>query len=580
MNELPIAGSYRPTLMGREGVVASGHYLASLAAQRILDQGGNAVDAGVAAGLCTCVLQTDMVDLAGVAPIIIYLAEHDRVVTISGLGRWPRAASVEYFQTRHGGRIPIGVERSITPGAPDAWITALERFGTMRLADVTEDAITLAERGFPMHHFMASNLREGAEQMRQWASSASIFLPGGQPPEAGEVFVQKDLGRTMRRLVAAEASARAASREAGLEAARDLFYRGDIAREITTFYQAEGGLLAYDDLGSFRAQVEDPVRVRFHEYEIYTCGPWCQGPVLAQALSLLEGDDLKALGLNSPAYVHVLTEALKLAFADRERYYGDPEFVDVPMEALLSEAYAAERRRLISPDRAQPGMPPAGLPGRENGAAIAGRSLHPAPEPAAADLLDTSYLCVVDRHGNVFSATPSDGCTQAPVVPGTGLVISTRGSQSWAVPGHASAVAPGKRPRLTPCPAIVFRHGKPYMPIGTPGGDVQCQAMLQAFLNVAVFGMLPQAAIEAPRFATYSYPGSFEPHAYQPDELRIERRLAAEVGGALVDRGHRVVTWPDWTWRAGGVCAITIDRDRGVLAAGADPRRTCYAIGW
>ena len=580
MSELPISGSYRPTIMGTHGVVASGHYFASLAAQRILDRGGNAVDAGVAAGLCTCVLQIDMVDLAGVAPIMIYLAEQDRVVTISGLGRWPRAASVEYFRKRHDGRIPIGVERCITPAAPDAWITALREFGTMSLADVMQDAITLAERGFPMHHFMAANLQDGAEQMSRWKSSAEIFLPGGRPPAPGEVFVQKDLGRTMRRMVAAEASARSRGREAGLEAARDLFYRGEIAREIAAFYQSEGGLLTYDDLASFHAQVEEPVRARFHEYDVYTCGPWCQGPVLAQALTLLADYDLRALGLNSPAYVHVLTEALKLAFADRERYYGDPEFVDVPIEALLSTDYARERRGLIHPDKAHAGMPPAGAPGRGNGAAVPWRGLQPAMEPAGTDLLDTSYLCVVDRDGNVFSATPSDGCTQAPVVPGTGFVVSTRGSQSWAVDGHASSVAPGKRPRLTPCPAMVFKQGKPYMPIGTPGGDVQCQSMLQVFLNVAVFGMLPQAAIEMPRFATYSYPGSFEPHAYQPDELRVERRLAETVGGALADKGHRVVTWPDWTWKAGGVCAITIDPSSGVLSAGADPRRTSYALGW
>jgi len=566
--------------MGMQGVVASGHYLASLAAQRILDRGGNAIDAGVAAGLCTCVLQTDMVDLAGVAPIIIYLAHEDRVVTISGLGRWPQAASVEYFQKHHDGRIPVGVERCITPGAPDAWITALEEFGTMSLADVMRDAITLAERGFPMHHFMAGNLQEGAAQMRQWASSAAIFLPGGRPPEPGEVFVQRDLGRTMRRFVAAEASARNRGREAGLQAARDAFYRGDMAREIAAFYQSQGGLLTYDDLASFRAQIEAPVRVSFHEYDIYTCGPWCQGPVLAQVLSLLAEYDLQALGHNSPAYVHVLTEALKLTFADRERYYGDPEFVDVPMQALLSQEYAAERRQLIQLDKAQTGMPPAGVPGRGNGAAVPWRGLISMPEPAMTDLLDTSYLCVVDQQGNVFSATPSDGCTQAPVVPGTGLVVSTRGSQSWAVEGHASAVAPGKRPRLTPCPAMVFKNGKPYMPLGTPGGDVQCQSMLQVFLNVAVFGMLPQAAIEAPRFSTYSYPGSFEPHAYQPDELRIERRLAEQVGTTLADKGHKVVTWPDWTWKAGGVCTITIDHESGVLAAGADPRRMSYAIGW
>ena len=231
------------------------------------------------------------------------------------------------------------------------------------------------------------------------------------------------------------------------------------------------------------------------------------------------------------------------------------------------------------PRRAHAGMPPAGDPRRGNGSAAPWSHLTPA-QPAGVETLDTTYVCAVDRRGNIFSATPSDGCLSAPVTPGTGLGVSSRGSQSWVVEGHPSSVAPGKRPRLTPCPAIVFKDGKPFMPLGTPGGDVQCQAMLQVFLNVAVFGMAPQAAIEAPRFATYSYPGSFEPHEYHADELRIERGLAAEVGDAMTGKGHKVVTWPDWTWKAGGVCTITIDHASGVLAAGADPRRMGYAIGW
>jgi gamma-glutamyltranspeptidase/glutathione hydrolase len=578
MSELPIAGSYRPTIMGTQGVIASGHYLASLAGQRILDRGGNAVDAGVAAGLCICVLQTDMVNLAGVAPIMVYLAAEDRVVTISGLGRWPQAASVAYFQEHCGGHIPPGVLRCVTPGAPDAWITALEEYGTMSLGEIIQDAITLAEQGFAMHPFMAFNLREAVAQFRQWESNAAIFLPGGRLPESGALFIQRDLGRTMRRLVAAESSARLQGRQAGLQAAREEFYRGDIAREIAAFYQSQDGLLTYEDLAAFHVQIEAPVRVSFREYEIYTCGPWCQGPVLAQVLALLEGYDLKALGHNSPAYVHLLTEALKLAFADRERYYGDPEFVEVPLQAMLSQEYVEARRQLLRPDTAHPDMPPAGDPWHGNATMAPWHSLSPRQETVEA--LDTSYVCAVDRHGNVFSATPSDGCLSAPITPGTGLGVSSRGSQSWAVEGHASAIAPGKRPRLTPCPAIVFKNGKPFMPLGTPGGDVQCQAMLQVFLNIAVFGMLPQAAIEAPRFSTYSYPGSFEPHAYHPGELRIEQRLASEVGHSLADKGHKVVSWPDWTWRAGGVCTITIDRERGILAAGADPRRMSYAMGW
>jgi gamma-glutamyltranspeptidase/glutathione hydrolase len=561
-------------------MVSSGHYLASLAGERILAQGGNAIDAGVAAGLCLCVLQTDMVNLAGVAPIMVYLGDQDRVVTISGLGRWPQAASVGYFQEHCGGRIPQGVLRCITPGAPDAWITALEEYGSMSLAAVMQEAMQLAEEGFPMHPFMAANLRHGAPGFEHWESSAGIFVPGGRTPEPGEIFVQRDLGRTMRRMIEAEAGARHQGRKAGLQAAREAFYRGDIAREIAAFYASQGGLLTYEDLASFRVQLEGPVRASFREYDIYTCGPWCQGPALAQVVTLLEGYDLEALGHNSTAYVHLLTEALKLVFADRERYYGDPEFVEVPMQAMLSQEYAAARRQLISPEKANPGMPPAGDPWQGNGVAAPWSGTVLTEGATASEVLDTTYVCAVDQQGNVFSATPSDSCMNGPVTPGTGLIVSTRGSQSWAVEGHASAVAPGKRPRLTPCPAIVFKHGKPFLPLGTPGGDVQCQAMLQVFLNVAVFGMEPQAAVEAPRFATYSYPGSFEPHDYLPDEVRIERRLATQVGDELAGKGHKVVAWPDWVWRAGAVCTIAIDQQNGLLAAGADPRRMSYAIGW
>jgi gamma-glutamyltranspeptidase/glutathione hydrolase len=311
MQELPIAGAYRPTIMGTQGMVSSGHYLASLAGERVLARGGNAIDAGVAAGLCLCVLQTDMVNLAGVAPMIVYLADADRVVTLSGLGRWPRAASVAYFQEHCGGRIPLGVLRCVTPGGLDAWVTALSEYGTMGLAEVMQDAMALAEQGFPMHPFMAANLRDSVATFRQWPSSAEIFLPSGRLPEPGEIFVQRDLGRTMRRLLEAEVGARHGGRQAALQAARDAFYRGDIARDIAAFYQSQGGLLTYEDLAAFRVQIEEPVRISFREYDILTCGPWCQGPVLAQVLTLLDGYDLEALGHNSAAYVHLLTEALK-----------------------------------------------------------------------------------------------------------------------------------------------------------------------------------------------------------------------------------------------------------------------------
>ena len=546
----------------------------------MLLSGGNAIDAGVAAGLCLCVLESDMANFAGVAPIMIYQAEHRRVLTISGLGRWPAQATVGFFAENCESKIPMGVLRCVSPGAPDAWIVALKEFGTRSFEEVATEAIELAENGFSMHPFMSANIRRSAKRISAWPSSSSIFLPEGRVPGVDEVFLQRDLARTLHRLVEAERAARGSGREAGLEAVRQRFYRGDLAEEISAFFETEGGLLRYEDLASFRVQIENAVAVQFHDYTIYTCGPWCQGPVLGQVLQLLHPYDLQRLGHNSLEYVHLLTEALKLAFADREAFYGDPEFVSVPIDELLSPRYAAARRGLIDGNRAHPGMPPAG----QDLLLDVGGNPTNAPSfevgSASANTPDTTYVCVVDGQGNVFSATPSDGCLNGPVTPGTGLGISTRGSQSWVLEGHASAVAPGKRPRLTPCPALIFKNGRPYMPLGTPGGDVQCQAMLQVFLNVAVFGMSPQAAIEAPRFATYSFPGSFEPHDYLPGELRVEGRLNSEIGEGLAEKGHHVIDWPDWTWMAGGVCAITIDHDRGLLAAGADPRRMGYAIGW
>lgn len=313
----------------------------------------------------------------------------------------------------------------------------------------------------------------------------------------------------------------------------------------------------------------------FGDIEIFACGPWCQGPSLPQALNLLDPVELVRMGHNSPAYIHTLAEALKLAFADRDAYYGDPRFVDVPMDGLLSKAYAEERRKLINPGRAQPEMPAAGRPDDRT----------PWRQPLTAEAgwippeLDTSFCCVVDKQGNIFSATPSDGSYNAPVVPGLGIIASSRGSQSWANPDHPSGVAPGKRPRLTPNPAIALRRGRMAMPFGSPGGDVQVQAMLQVFLNIHVFGMDVQEAVEAPRYASYSFPSSFEPHAYHPGRLNLEARIDKASGEALRLLGHNVQWWPEWTWLAGSVCTVLADYEKGTMHGGADPRRPSYALG-
>jgi len=305
--------------------------------------------------------------------------------------------------------------------------------------------------------------------------------------------------------------------------------------------------------------------------------------VLPQVLNLLEGFDLASLRHNSSAYIHLLTEALKLVYADRERYYGDPEFVDVPLDGLLAKAYAKQRREKIDPEKAYPEMPPYGNPWAFSRQRPGWQTPTRAPEPSEVDgpeSLDTTYLCVVDRFGNVFSATPSDGSNSSPIIPGAGFVASPRGSQSWADPAHASSIQPWKRPRLTPNPALVLKDGKPCMAFGTPGGDVQCQAMLQAFLNIVTFGLDPQQAVEAPRFTTASFPNSFEPHAYHPGRLTVEASVPAGVHAELEAKGHKVQRWPERAWRAGAVCAIVIDPETGVLKAAADPRRQNYALVW
>jgi gamma-glutamyltranspeptidase/glutathione hydrolase len=567
--------------MGTRHMAVAGHYGAAHAAFVVLEAGGNAVDAGVAAGIALEVLQPDIVSVAGVAPIMLYDAASEQITTISGLGWWPKAADPEYFRREHGGRIPDGLRRTVVPAAPDAWITALERFGTMSFGDVAMAGLRFAREGFPMYPLLADMIALHESDYARWPSNAAIYLPGGRPPRAGELFVQADLAATLGFMVEEERAHLSGGRAAGLAAARNAFYKGDIAAKIAAFHRENDGWLTLDDMSDFRVAIEPALRTRFADWEVYTSGPWCQGPALIQALNLLDPAELTTLGHNSTDYVHVMVEAIKLAFADRERWYGDPRFVEVPIERLISTEYAAARRGLIRPGVAWPEMPPAGDPHSQAGkiGLSAEQQTGSTGVPHAAPR-DTSYVCVVDRWGNAFSATPSDVSFDAPVIPGTGLSVSTRGSQSWTDAAHASCLAPGKRPRLTPNPAIAIRRGETVMPFGTPGGDVQIQAMLQVFLNQALFGMDPQVAAEAPRFASYSFPDSFEPHDYFPGRLQIEGRIDSKAGDTLKRYGHDVQWWPEKTWRAGSVCSIRADRRSGLLVGGADPRRSGYAVGW
>jgi len=567
-------------VMGRKWMVAAGHPLAAQAAARVLATGGNAIDAGVAAGFMLGVVHPDMVCFAGVAPILVHLASTGETYEVSGVGPYPRRASAEYFRTKHGGDIPIGLLRTVVPSSPDSWCVALERWGTRSFAEAVAGALECAEHGFPTSAFSASIMASNAERYKRFPTSAAIFLPGGRPHAAGQLFVQAELAATIKEMVAAEQQARGRGRAGAIRAARDAFYKGDIAGRIADYHAREGGLLTREDLAEFQAEVAPALRTTFHDYEVAACGFWCQGPVLLQMLNLIEAYDWPALGHNTPRGLHLLVEAMKLAFADREAYYGDPRFVKVPVEALLSKAYAELRRGLIREDRAWPDMPPAGDP--EGKAAV--RNGHgaasPVGAPSRAGTLDTSYVSVIDAEGNAFSATPSDpGGVDSPVIPGVGCVVSPRGSQGWLVPGHASEVMGGKRPRLTPAPSLVLRDGRAFMAFGTPGGDVQQQAMLQVLLNITAFGMAPQQAVEAPRLATRSFPDSFWPHANSPGRLDVEARIAPETRAALASLGHVITDWPDYDWRAGAVCASVVGKD-GIRLGGADPRRGAHAIGW
>ncbi len=573
-------------MTGVQHMVSSGHYLATAAGFRILEQGGNATDAGVAAGIAINVTLPQWTGFGGVAPIIIHDAASGETVSISGLGRWPGAASIDYFNRQHGGELPGGVLRTVTPAAADAWLTALRLYGTMTFEQVVTPALEIAEHGFPIPATLQSALARTGDSLigdsdgdGRWPSTAAVFFPGGRRPDVGDILAQKDLARTFRRLIEVERDHAGQGREAALQAARDFFYKGEIAEEMVRFIQEQGGLLAMEDLAAFSVGVDTPPSIDYKGIQVYACGPWCQGPVNLQTLQILEGFDLKGMGHNSTAYAHTVLEALKLAFSDRESYVGDPDFVDVPMDGLLSKSYAAERRETIDPERATSAMPIPGDPWPHMGMP-ASNGHRKRPDAVAGGLpADTSYACVIDRWGNAFSATPSDSLGTSPIVPGLGFIVSSRGSQTWLDPEHPSALAPGKRPRLTPNPALAMRNGKPLMPFGTPGGDVQPQSMVQLFLNVVEFGMDVQQAVEAPRFSTWSFPNSFWPHAYHPGLVGAEARMSQQVLGDLSRMGHKVEVWDDFTPRMGCLCAVQVDHKRGGLSAGADPRRDGYAMG-
>ncbi|MFC1803953.1 gamma-glutamyltransferase family protein [Thermoproteota archaeon] len=568
------SGWHRPIVMGTSTMVSSGHHLASLAGIDILKKGGNAIDAGVAMGLCINVVQPVFTNFGGVAPIMIYSAVEDKVFNISGLGTWPKGASIEAIKERGGELTQDQFTSSVVPSAPDAWITALDICGTMPFSEVAESAIKLAENGFPAHPFFINNLINWKEMLQKYEYTKGVFYPSGKIPRIGDIIIQRDLARTLKRLIDVEKMNSHLGRHEALMAARDEFYMGNIAKELIGYLQEKGGFMTLNDMAEFHVGLEEPVKTTYRDIEVYCCGPWCQGPVNAMALNILEGYDLASLEHNSAEYLHIMISALDLAFADRDKHIGDPRFVDVPMKELASMRYAEARRDLIDLDSAWGKMPPPGDP--RNFKAVYSNWKEPRPGASVSDP-DTSYGCVVDNEGNAFSATPSDG---GRLVPGLGIIISPRGSQSWLDPNHASSVVPGKRPRLTPNPALAFKNGEVFMAYGTPGNDSQPQTMVQVLVNIVDFNMNVQQAIEAPRFRSANFPTSSWPHEYLPGRVNIEARVPQNAIKKLKDMGHDVNVFPNYTFECGGISVVLVDRERGLLMGGADLRRENYAIGY
>src|SRR5215813_6696847 len=603
------ADTFRPVVRGRRGVVAGGHPLSVEAGMRILQSGGNAVDAGVATILAASVIEFSHFSFGGEVPILIKPRTKD-VAVIEGMGTAPAKATREFFVNRarengtttsatapdsaatqrqrdmptmsdaKSGLIPsTGPLSATVPAVLDACVTALDQFGTKSLHEVLQPAIELAD-GFPIDELRVEYIKTRAPIFSQWPDAKKLFLPNGAVPKVGDVFVQADLARTLRAIASVEKQNQSRGRHAALIAARDYFYKGPIGERIGNYMQTHGGLLAASDLAGWHATVGVPTKTEYRGYEVYKTGFWAQGPMMLEVLNLLEGFDLKKLGPNSPEYIHTVVEALKLGFADRDRFYGDPNFVKVPATELLSKNYASMRRSLIDQQQAslqqRPGDPLNMKPLLASAATIS-YNAPPAPEIEKAN--DTTCVNVIDKDGNMFSATPSGAWLPAVVAGDTGVLMGQRLQSALTDPNSPNVVAPGKRPRITLTPTLVLKDGQPFMILSTPGGDNQDQALLQVLLNVVEFGMNPQEAVEAPRFDTQHYVSSFDDHEFLPGSLNVESRVSLKTIEELSNRGHKVKVQGEWGTLSSPT-VIIYNPKNGVAAAGADPRRSRYAVAW
>jgi len=572
---------WRPVVMGTNGMVAAEHPLEARAGLNILEAGGNAIDAAVAIFYMTSVVEQHQAGIGGDAFVLAYIAKEKRVVFVNGTGPAPKLATREFYAQLKG--IPdAGPYSSTVPGAVGGMDLALKRYGTMPLAKLIQPAIEAAEQGHPLTYWSASLHRQGQTKISAFPSSVKALTNNGKPFEPAEVFIQPDLARTLKTLAKEGAQA---------------FYRGSVARLTADFYERQKGLLRFEDFASYQPEEAAPIKTTYKEYEVYQCAPNSQGIVLLIALNILERFNLQQLGHNSADYIHVVTEALKLAFADRDHYIADPRFAKhIPVDGLLSKDYAAKRRSLIHMNQAIQGAAPPGDPQRQT-AILQGESINyetkdtAALSPSVLSLPgsqgETSSFSIADRFGNVVSVTHSVNATfgSGLVVEGGGYVLNDRMPYFSLEAGDVNALEPGKRPRHTINPALALKNGKPFLAWNTPGGDNQPQAMLQAFLSVVEFGMNLQQAAEAPTITSSNFHASMYPQK-AGDELTVPKMLADRIGPALTAKGHKLkisAVQPPYGQQpsgAGAVKMVSIDPKTGVMCGGVSPAKDDYVLGW
>lgn len=584
----------RPEIQGTFGACASTHWLTSSAAMAMLERGGNAFDAAVAGGMVLQVAEPHLNGPGGEVPILLYSAKESRARVICGQGVAPAAATLEHFASLGLDMVPgTGLLSAVVPGAFDAWMIMLRDYGTMTLAEVFEIAQGYAANGVPVHPGVTDTINGVADLFRdEWQSSAAIFMPGGAAPAPGTLFANKAIAETWTRLIR-EAEAGGKGRDEQIEAARKIWREGFVAEEIAAYAQGteamdtsgerHAGLLTQDDIAAWEATYEEPVAFDYHGYTVLKTGPWAQAPVFLQQLALLKGFDVGAMDPLGADFVHTVVECAKLAFADREAYYGDPNFTDVPVDGLLSPAYNDARRKLVE-GTASMELRPGSVDGRNVRMGVAAANAKAAPgagEPTVAKpgetRGDTCHIDVIDRWGNMVSATPSGGWLQSsPVVPALGFPMTSRAQMFWLEDGLPGSLAPRKRPRTTLTPTMVMRGDAPYMALGTPGGDQQDQWQLIAFLRHVHHGMNLQEMIDAPSFHSEHFPSSFYPRAAVPGRLVLESRFADATLQDLDRRGHLVEATDPWS--EGRLSAVT--QHNGMIRAGANPRgMQGYAVG-